>query len=644
MSKYLNLLFIAFVFFLCSHATAQTEIEQKALSSQKLEKLSADITNVLQRENLVGAAVALVNKDGVFWTKGFGYADRKAGLQVTPDTLFRAGSTGKSITSIIAMRLVEEGRLDLNATLSDIAPEIKFTNKWKDEAPVRLVHLLEHTTGWDDFHFSEYRSVAEGTTLAEGLAVNPQSRTSRWPPGRYASYCNSGTAVMGYILEKVTGEKFETLAHRYVFQPLGIRSATFNQTDKDFSRLAKSYGLTGAVIENTRIWASSAGAWAISARDLGRLVQLYIRRGEVDGIKLISPAGIDRIEHPKTTLAAKNGLSLGYGLGSYKMIGWENKDIYQGHEGGLNGFQAVYAYRKDAGFGYVILTNSQNMKGPAHIRRLILNYLSELSPAKNSSDLSPDTNIENYGGLYQAFTPRQENARMFIEMLGVMSVQKDGDYLSMKNIFGGQAVKLAAFGQGRFAPLGVSEADRIFYRNESGQYELALGFDLQNSAFRKVDPLRAYGPLIIYAFFIINAVIAFLFTCIWAVGRLFGKFKHTNRWRVWTFPMLSILVFLVGNIIAVIATAMNPNFYEILGTANLATRAIQLSGLLMPVLAVIAVFMLFRTQNVSGWVRWHAGIATVSILLLSALMIYYNQIGLSFWAYTPLTYERYIGF
>ena len=66
-----------------------------------------------------------MNEDGVFRAEGFGYADQEAAIAATPDTLFRAGSTGKSMTSFIAMRLVEKGRLDLNARLRGMAPELR---------------------------------------------------------------------------------------------------------------------------------------------------------------------------------------------------------------------------------------------------------------------------------------------------------------------------------------------------------------------------------------------------------------------------------------------------------------------------------------------------------------------------------------
>ena len=135
----------------------------------------------------------------------------------------------------------EDGVLDLNAKLKDVVPEIEFTNKWEATDPIRLVHLSEHTTGWDDIQFSEYRDFGPDVTPLEGLAANPVSRTSRWRPGRYASYCNSGPVALAAAIEKMTGEKYEDLVDERIFAPLGIEGASFLLTDDVKGRISKSY-------------------------------------------------------------------------------------------------------------------------------------------------------------------------------------------------------------------------------------------------------------------------------------------------------------------------------------------------------------------------------------------------------------------
>lgn len=115
-----------------------------------LEALDQSLEQIVETQGVVGASVAIADANGVIFARGYGYADQEAGLEASADTPFRAGSVSKLFTALATMRLVEEGQLDLETPLSDIAPDIAFTNRFEEEAPVRLVHLLEHTTGWDD--------------------------------------------------------------------------------------------------------------------------------------------------------------------------------------------------------------------------------------------------------------------------------------------------------------------------------------------------------------------------------------------------------------------------------------------------------------------------------------------------------------
>ncbi|MEM9495281.1 MAG: serine hydrolase domain-containing protein [Pseudomonadota bacterium] len=594
---------------------------------------------------MVGAAVALVNEDGVFWAKGFGVADKEAGISVTPDTLFRAGSISKSVVSLIAMRLVEEGRLDLYARLRDVAPEVEFTNKWEDEAPVRLVHLLEHTTGWDGIHPAEGRSDAEQRTIIDGLAINPGARTSRWPPGRYPAYSNLGSVVMGHVLEKTTGEDFETLAQRYVFRPIGAETATFSQSPDTFKRLAKGYKTNGEQVNHTRTWARPSGALQASVNDIGRLVQLHIRRGEIDGNVLLSSETMDRIERPESSAAARNGLDFGYGLGNFALLDWANGGgVYHGHDGMMDGFLAISAYRKDAGVGFVVLLNSQNFAGYAEIQRLVQSYLAVSAPKPTFPKPGSDPHMKAYEGLYQGFTPRDEGARMMTDMTALISVRTSGDHLFMRNVLTGQEGKFIPVGGGRFANVSASQADRIFYENESGEYQFTIGSNLTNSTYGKVSPMKAYGTISLVIFVFICSVIAVIFTLVWTVGRLFGKFSHANRWRVWAFPMLSITIYAGGIALSLILLMATSNRFEILGAPNIVTRIIQGCTILPSVFAVLGLIAAFTVRNVSTWARWHAGVTSLAWVALSLHHVYYNQIGLTFWAYTPPTYERYVGF
>ena len=159
--------------------------EQKELIiPNNLEELKDSIGLILKEHNIPGAGIALVHSDSVIWSGGIGLADIEHDIPVEHNTLFRVGSITKTFVALGIMKLVEDGKLSLQDKLSEIIPEIRIENPWESTEPLKLVHLLEHTSGFDDMHFNEFLS-PEGKTLTaqEALSINHASRRVRWKPG-----------------------------------------------------------------------------------------------------------------------------------------------------------------------------------------------------------------------------------------------------------------------------------------------------------------------------------------------------------------------------------------------------------------------------------------------------------------------------
>src|SRR5690606_27121855 len=168
----------------------------------------------------------------------------------------------------------------LDDKLRDLAPDIQFENPWEDTHPIRLVHLLEHTTGWDDMSLAEYAYPApDSMSLKAGLDYRPTSRKSRWVPGTRMAYCNTGPAVAAYIVEKITGKKFEDYVQELVFDPLQMDSSSFY--------LSKAYEERGATLyvnskakDYWHILTRPAGSVNSSATDMANFLHMLIQRGE----------------------------------------------------------------------------------------------------------------------------------------------------------------------------------------------------------------------------------------------------------------------------------------------------------------------------------------------------------------------------
>src|SRR5690606_36408686 len=146
--------------FLCISSYQMTHAQADEVSNtpapKTLGELQAAVEKIRVDTKTPAIGIALVTSDGPQWVAGLGLASLEQQTAADENTLFRIGSVTKMFVGIAVLKLVEEGRVNLNDKLSDLAPDIPFENPWEETHPIRLVHLLEHTTGWDDMSLAEY--------------------------------------------------------------------------------------------------------------------------------------------------------------------------------------------------------------------------------------------------------------------------------------------------------------------------------------------------------------------------------------------------------------------------------------------------------------------------------------------------------
>jgi len=148
-SRSVGLAFVAVVLstLACSDGAERSDQPEEASQPTNFDELRQSIQEVLDHTNTPGAGIALITRGSAIWVGGVGIADVAAGRLATGETLFRFGSISKSFVSLSVLWLQERGLLDLSDRVRDLAPEIAFKNPWEQAKPVRLVHLLEHTSG-----------------------------------------------------------------------------------------------------------------------------------------------------------------------------------------------------------------------------------------------------------------------------------------------------------------------------------------------------------------------------------------------------------------------------------------------------------------------------------------------------------------
>ncbi|WP_162550047.1 serine hydrolase domain-containing protein [Hymenobacter nivis] len=192
-----------------------------------LPQLQDSLRAVMTREHIPGLMLTLVSHDSVLFEGGLGLAGVTAKRPVTAHTLFRIGSVTKTFITAGLMQLIEQGKLHLNDEVHKIAPEIPIDNPWEATDPVRMVHLLEHTAGFDDVDLNHmYNNTATDPRGPAVLAIFRNELHCRWRPGERMSYSNPGYQVAGYLLEKFSGQPYEQYLTAHFLRPLAMPDAS----------------------------------------------------------------------------------------------------------------------------------------------------------------------------------------------------------------------------------------------------------------------------------------------------------------------------------------------------------------------------------------------------------------------------------
>lgn len=333
------------------------------------------IERVKQQYNVAGLGLVIVDGRETLHQAYLGLANRDEQIPVDDDTVFRVGSITKTFTSLAILRLVEQGKISLQDPVSKHVEKTPYVNTNYPSTPIRIAHLLEHTAGFRDLTQKEFDFKEVNWSLEKSLAYDPVSRTTAWMPGEYHSYTNTGAGVAAYLVEQVSQESFENYVQEQIFQPLNLADATFFLEDGIKSRLAIGYNTDGnSIIPYWHMLFRSFGGINMRVKDMAKFVRMLINYGQIEnGNSVFSATSIRRLERPATTLAARNGLSYGYGLGNYQWL--RDGVLFHGHGGDADGYLARYAYTRENNRGYFVVINAFNNRALAKIRRIVETWL-----------------------------------------------------------------------------------------------------------------------------------------------------------------------------------------------------------------------------------------------------------------------------
>lgn len=315
------------------------------------DKYHESIPQRMKKHKIPGLSIAVVDRDGILWSAGFGRTGR--GKQpVTPETLFSIQSMSKTFTATAVMFAVQDGLVDLDTPITEYLPEFTVKSRWEDnpQQKMTLRHLLTHTAG-----FTHEAPVGNNLdTLYGSFEEHVLSIQDTWLKHRVGekhSYSNLGIDLAAYIIQVKSGVSFAEYMKKKVFDPLGMSTSS---VDYDFVEQFPDRALGHApfIAEvPVAIPMVAAGSVYTSVAELSRFVQFHLNRGTLDGRRLLDTHLID-------TMYASSAVSPGYGLGV--AIGTKHDTYYLNHNGGGFGFLTMMTWYPEYGIGCVVLTNSSS--------------------------------------------------------------------------------------------------------------------------------------------------------------------------------------------------------------------------------------------------------------------------------------------
>ncbi len=317
----------------------------------------------LQTGDIAGAVVAVVKDGKVVTERGYGFSDVEKRTPVDPQkTLFRPGSVSKLFTWTAVMQLVEQGKLDLDA---DVNGYLDYKVPQRDGKPVTLRNLMQHTAGFEE--------QAKGIISEDPKAPGYEVLLKQWVPervfdaGTTPAYSNYGASLAGYIVQRVSGEPFDSYIEKHIFAPLDMKYSSFRQPlpAQLVPLMSKGYHLgSGEPGGFEMVGPAPAGSLSSPAEDMAHFMIAHLQNGAYNGKRILSEATARQMhDSPLTLLPPLNRMQLGFfetNINGREVIA---------HLGDTDYFHtSLHLFLQD-GVGFYVSFNSPGREDAAHSLR-----------------------------------------------------------------------------------------------------------------------------------------------------------------------------------------------------------------------------------------------------------------------------------
>ncbi len=347
-----------------------TIISFSAVSCKKLSKeelATKELRNIMTNNSAVGLSVAVVKDGKIIFVKSLGKKSIEDNSDIDTTDIFRIASISKSFTTTALMQLVDKGKLSLDQDVSELIG-FKVRNPKFPDIPITVKMLLSHSS-----------SLCDSLGYFQLDVANPEKNPGyarayhSYAPGTQYDYCNLGFNILGSLVEKLSGVRFDNYVRDNVLMPLGLYG-NFNVDSLDASKFVTLYNRdsaknfiaqpdayksrskeidSGYVMGYSTPLFSPTGGMKISAKDLAKYMTMHMNYGVLDSVRIISEECSRNMQTPVIDVDEWNK----YGMALKTTTSLIPGEIMVGHTGSAYGVYSAMFFEPEKKFGFVMITN-----------------------------------------------------------------------------------------------------------------------------------------------------------------------------------------------------------------------------------------------------------------------------------------------
>lgn len=583
--------------------------------------------------HLPGVVVSVVKDGGIFFTKGYGYADVEQRHPIVPErSVFGIGSISKLFVATAVMQLIDQGKLRPDDTVNSHLKLFQLPDKFAE--PTTVHHLLTHTAGFED-HLIGIVTRDSSSVVPLGSFLKQGMPRQVVPPGQFYNYSNHGMALAGHLVEQISGLSFDDYVDREILTPLDMTRSGMHLSAQMRSDLALGYGYNPESdsfqrISEDYLQISPAGGLYATATDMAHFMIAHLQDGRYQDKRILSESAarqmrqVQHSNHPGQ-----------WGIGYAFTETYRNGLRVWGHDGGRLGYFSFLFIVPEENLGFFVSTNTYilgstvpNLEDTFLTAFLDHYYESADEDQQALSPIDPHE-IDRWSGTYQLPRYSHHTLTKISSLIVRVNVLDNGD--------GSLGFVLPVTNQ----LTRWMQAEPGVYKDDMGKGSISFRSDNDGNVTHMswnhilFERTAWHQATMLHLGIIGYCILMFSSASIWPIG----YFRRRRRGKISNIPwprrphvvagavVILNLAFVLGLLIAV------GSFMEITYSVPLPLIALLCLPVVAGVLTIVVVVFVWRAWNDTMWSlasRLHYSAVAAGAVLFTAFLHYWNLLGFRF--------------